>query len=459
MRRPYNRNNIIYSAYNSMSGHDLNLQQVQKKFAEAFPYSSANGGSSSTNATPRYFFAPGRVNLMGDHIDYCGGKVLPATISAGTYVAARIVPALMESAEMDEGMDDPENSSPTCNYSHPLSVVMHSANKQASKQGGVRAALDDITYDPKHGWANYPKGVLLEYQKLGIKLREMELLYWGNMPIGSSLSSSSSILLATAMAVQSMHNFRHEEDDNANRIATALLCHRSEVSFNKVNCGTMDQGAVALGRKDRVMLLNCQTLECDYITPHWGDYKLLIVNSGKPRNLTETAYNQRRAESSECLSLVKDKFKVNNLCDIPTDKHSQVLDIVRRNGNETLHKRARHILSETQRVNDAVAALTTGDMSSFAELLNQSHSSLRYDYEVSGYELDILVDESVKHPAVLGARMTGGGFTGCILALVAKDGIDEYVEQIKKMYKEKTSLEATILDATPCDGARELKPI
>ncbi len=444
-----------------MSGHDLNLQQVQKKFAEAFPYSpssSTNGDSSSTNDAIRYFFAPGRVNLMGDHIDYCGGKVLPAAISAGTYVAARLMPALMEPADMNEGMNEGaynfENSSPTCNYSHPLSVVMHSANKQEK----VRVALDDITYDPKHGWANYPKGVLLEYQKLGIKLREMELLYWGNMPIGSSLSSSSSILLATAMAVQSMHNFRHEEDDNANRIATALLCHRSEVSFNKVNCGTMDQGAVALGKKDRVMLLDCQTLDCDYITPNWGDYKLLIVNSSKPRNLAETAYNQRRAESSECLSLVKDKFKVNNLCDIPADKHSQVLDIIQLNGNETLHKRARHILSETQRVNDAVVALTTGDMNSFAELLNQSHSSLRYDYEVSGYELDTLVDESVKHPAVLGARMTGGGFTGCILALVAKDGVDEYVEQIKKMYKEKTSLDATILDATPYDGARELKP-
>ena len=447
-----------------MSGHDSNIQQVQEKFVEAFPYSSANGDSSSTNDTIRYFFAPGRVNLMGDHIDYCGGKVLPAAISAGTYVAARPVPppALMESAEMHEGMNEgahySENSSPTCNYSHPLSIVMHSTNKQEK----VRVALDDIVYDPKNGWANYPKGVLLEYQKLGVKLREMELLYWGNMPIGSSLSSSSSILLATAMAVQSMHNFRHEEDDNANRIATALLCHRSEVSFNKVNCGTMDQGAVVLGKKDKVMLLDCQTLQtlkCDYITPCWGDYKLLIVNSGKPRNLAETAYNQRRAESSECLNLVKDKFKVNNLCDIPADKHSQVLDVVQQQGNETLHKRARHILSETQRVNDAVTALTTGDMSCFAELLNQSHSSLRYDYEVSGYELDTLVDESVKHPAVLGARMTGGGFTGCILALVAKDGVDEYVKQIKKTYKEKTSLDATLLDATPCDGARELKPI
>lgn len=413
--------------------HRQAIKQLQDRFWQV--YATSPRKSNNTDNGLKYFFAPGRVNLMGDHIDYCGGKVLPATIACGTYLAARLRPE-------DDGM-----------------LYLHSLNEN-QPTGTIKLDLAQLVYDKNNGWSNYPQGVITEYQKLGVRVPALEMLYQGNMPIGSALSSSSSILLATAFAIQHLCSFHHSDDDIANRQLTALLCHSSEVGFNHLNCGTMDQAAVALGSKDKVMWLNCATFECEYITPKWGDYRLLIINSAKPRNLTETAYNQRYQEATRCLDLVKDKFGISNLCDLNPANYDEALALIKhQGGNEgaLLHKRARHILSETTRVGEAAQFLATGNMAKFASILNASHESLRNDYEVTGYELDALVDYSMEHPAVIGARMTGGGFTGCTLSLVKEDAIDDYKAYIKHSYHSKTGLTPTFIAATPVDGVMHLE--
>lgn len=395
-----------------------------------------------------YFFAPGRVNFIGDHIDYCGGKVLPAAIGCGTYLAGRLKAG--NKASQGGGAQ---------------SIAMHSVNNSDAEHL-VKIDPTNIQHSEEDAWANYPKGILLEYTKMGYKLPELELIYWGNMPIGSALSSSSSILLVTDLAMQHFCKHRHDEDDTINRKKSALLCHTSEVSFNKVNCGTMDQAAVALGKKDKAMLLDCSNLDCQYITPNWGDYQLLIINSNKPRNLAETAYNERREEANKCTELAKEKLSDNppdNLCSIPPEAHEGVLEFIKSHpqGGELLYKRARHILSESNRVLRAAEVLTSRESDNsaileFAELLNASHKSLRHDYEVTGHELDTLVDVSMQHPQVIGARMTGGGFTGCTLTLVEKQAVDNYKEYISEEYKKITGLECGFVDATPADGVRRI---
>ncbi len=421
------------------------ISDLQDKFTEIY-------GAPNKPSDIFYFFAPGRVNFIGDHIDYCGGKVLPAAIECGTYLAARIKPQ------------------------QDADISMHSVNN-SDAQHIIKVTINDIRHNDEDLWANYPKGVMLEYSKLAIELPSLELLYWGNMPIGSALSSSSSILLATDLALQYFCKHKHDADDIINRKKSALLCHRSEVSFNKVNCGTMDQAAVALGKKDKAMLLDCSSLECQYITPNWGNYKLLIINSNKPRNLAETAYNERREQANKVTELAQeffaqDKFAADNitdnpsysppynppgnLCSIKPELHQEVLEFIQTQGGELIHKRARHLLSESRRVEQAVEPLSAGDMATFADLLNASQRSLRYDYEVTGYELDTLVDESMKHSGVIGARMTGGGFTGCTLTLVEEQSVADYKEYISKAYHKLTGLECDFVDATPADGVRQL---
>lgn len=416
------------------------LTELQHKFIEIY------GKDNNNNNEIVYFFAPGRVNFIGDHIDYCGGKVLPAAIECGTYLAARV-------------------------KSQPSDCIsMHSVNN-SDAQHIIEVTINNILYSDEYVWSNYPKGVLLEYANLGLELPSLELLYWGNMPIGSALSSSSSILLVTDLAMQHFCNYRHDDDDITNRKKSALLCHHSEVSFNKINCGTMDQAAVALGKKNQAMLLDCSDLSCQYITPNWGDYKLLIINSNKPRNLAETAYNERREQANKCTELAREWAEhesapdnpLSNLCSIKAELHQELLEFIKGHpqGGELLHKRARHILSESNRVIQAATALTgendgKKNILLFADLLNASQKSLRYDYEVTGPELDTLVDESMKHPGVIGARMTGGGFTGCTLTLVDKNSIASYKEHISKEYHKITGLECGFVDATPADGVRQL---
>ena len=379
-----------------------------------------------------FFFAPGRANFMGDHIDYCGGKVLPAALSCGTYLAARVRPS-------DDG------------YLYLSSLNGHEPT------GTGRFDLASLTYDETNGWTNYPQGVVAEYQKLGVKPPALELLYKGNMPIGSALSSSSSILLATAFAIQYLCDFRHEEEDIVNRRETAFLCHRSENGFNGLNCGTMDQATVALAKEGYLLWLDCVNLECEYIQPDWGDHRILVVNSISPRNLLETAYNERRSEASKCLDILQGKYKIRNLCDLDEPKYEEALELIESKGDRILQRRARHIFTESARVEQSVACLKEGRITEFGKLLSASHSSLKDDYEVAGKAADELVDISMKHPEVIGARMTGGGFTGCTLTLVAQAAIKDYELYITDTYKKLNKNTPLFIDATPSTGVMRIQ--
>ena len=411
---------------NISAQHQEAIVLLTQEFSEVY------GGDTADLSV---FFAPGRVNFMGDHIDYCGGKVLPAAIKFGTYLAVR-------KKAQPATASEPGLHFHSINNHKPATTRTFDASK--------------IAYAKQNGWANYPLGVISEYQKLSADIPAAEFLFYGNMPSGAALSSSASVLLVTAFAVQHLADFRHHEDDYDNRRDCAFLCHRSEVGFNKLNCGTMDQAAVALGREGHALLLDCVTLDCEYIKPNWGDYRLLIVNSAKPRQLQNTAYNERREEANRCLELVHREFAVENLCDLASEDYDEALKLIQDNGDPVLHKRARHILSETARVGVAAECLASGDMQKFGELLNLSHESLRHDYEVTGLELNTLVDGSRAHEAVIGARMTGGGFTGCTLTLVQKDAVADYQEYIKKLYNEKTSLNASFVPADPGAGVERL---
>ena len=379
---------------------------------------------SPTRHRPHLFFSPGRVNLMGDHIDYCGGEVLPAAIHLGNYFAACL-----------NGTNQ---------------VRMHSCHFNETRE----FSLADIRYEQEVAWANYPKGVFFEYQKLGVEPPGMNIVCKGDLPIGSALSSSASILVGTAVIIQSLSGYRHHRDEKINRKETALLCHRAETRFNGLQCGIMDQAAVAFGRKNKVMHLDCANLACEYLDFQLGDASLLILNSGKPRRLTESKYNQRKMEADRALALIQKDIEIDNLCSIKPEQHQQALDLLKE--DELLVKRAHHILSENLRVEKTRAALLKRDMTAFGRLLNESHDSLKRNYAVTGKELDTLVYESRKFSGVLGARMTGAGFSGCALTLIQKEEIDTYKEFIRPIYKKRCKLDVEIISMQCAAGAGEM---
>ena len=361
---------------------------------------------------------------MGDHIDYCGGKVLPLAITLGTSFAVSL-----------------NNSRQVHIYS------THFSEKKSF-------SLDNLAYQVKEGWANYPKGVFYEYQQLGLPLPGMNILCDGNLPIGSALSSSASLLVGTAILIQAFTGYKHHSDAVIHGKETALLCHRAETNFNRLQCGIMDQATIALAQEGKVLYMDCETLTCEYLNLNLANYDLLILNSGKPRRLTESKYNQRKAEADEALRRIRKKMAARHLCAIEEAKQDEALSLLKKDA--VLYKRATHIMSENRRVEQTRAALLNQDMMAFGQLLNESHQSLRNDYEVTGQELDTLVDESRKFPGVVGARMTGAGFSGCTLTFIHKDAIADYKEFILPVYRKKCGLDARIIKMRSAAGAGEI---
>lgn len=392
----------------------ISAEELNQNFGRLFPESPQ----------PRLFFSPGRVNLMGDHIDYCGGKVLPVAIQLGTYFAA----ALNGTEQV-----------------HIYSV--HFDQRQSF-------SLTNIRYQKEDGWTNYPKGVFFEYQKSGLPLVGMNIFCASDLPIGSALSSSASILVGIAFVIQALTHYRHHQDDRLNRKETAKLCHRAEVDFNGLQCGIMDQAAVALGKKGKAMYLNCANLNCEYIDLCLKEHSLLIIDSNKPRQLTDSKYNERKAQAEAALSLIQRNLPVKSLCAIDKNHRLQALSFLKE--NDILFKRADHIISENLRVEQTRAALLSQDMTALGRLLNESHQSLDRNYEVTGKELDTLVYNSMKFPPVLGARMTGAGFSGCTLTLIGNDSIPAYSDFILPIYKEECGLDARIIPMESCDAAGEI---
>jgi galactokinase len=366
----------------------------------------------------RIFFAPGRVNLIGEHIDYNGGHVLPCALSVGTY-------AIVRKREDNK-------------------LRFFSENFQSE---GIREiALDHILFDKNDGWTNYPKGIVSFFQAETNIKSGFDVLYYGNIPNGAGLSSSASIELVTAVMINELYEV------GLQRMSLVLMGQRVENDFIGVNCGIMDQFAVGMGKKDHAMILNCNTLEYTYLPLELEDYALIIANTNKRRGLADSAYNERRLTCESALGKLKQSYNIDQLVDLEPSDNEKYEPLLL----EQEEKCVRHVVTENDRTKKAVDVLLEGDLIGFGKLMNKSHRSLRDDYEVTGTELDTLVELAWKHSATIGARMTGAGFGGCTFNLIKKEQTDEFIKSVGQQYKNKIGYEASFYTVEIGDGAKEI---
>ena len=363
------------------------------------------------------FFSPGRVNLIGEHTDYNGGYVFPCTLSFGTYLITRKT-------------DDNLIKFATTNFNFSINILL---NELSQKQGNE--------------WVNYPLGVIDQLIKKGVSLSGLEFLYSGNIPNAAGLSSSASIEMVTAFAINEIFSF------GLDIVELAKLSQRAENEFVGMNCGIMDQFAAGMGKKDSALFLNCNTLEYELVPVILKDYELIITNTNKQRTLTDSKYNERRSECEKAVEYLNRALPIQNLSEIG---YTQFLDIQSYIPEEIIKRRAKHVISENQRVLDAVKALKNGELVTFGALMNASHDSLRNDYEVTGIELDALVEEARKIDGVIGSRMTGAGFGGCTVSLVKKETVEKFCTIVGKNYEKITGLKADFYLAKIGEGTRRI---
>ena len=387
---------------------------MEKKLMETFQ--KLYGGEGDI----RTFFSPGRVNLIGEHTDYNGGHVFPCALTLGTYGIAR-----------------KRNDRKIRFYSDNFSGL-----------GVMETSLDDLVPSPAAKWTNYPKGVIWAFEKKGYSIAQgMDVLVYGNIPNGSGLSSSASLEVLTGVILKDLFDIEISMQD------IALIGQYSENHYNGCNCGIMDQFAVAMGKKDCAVFLDTNTLQYEYATVKLEDAKIVITNSKVKHSLVDSAYNDRRRESETALKDLQKVVDIRTLGDLTEEEFEIHKDAI---GDEICKKRAKHAVYENQRTIRAVKALKENDIAGFGRLMNQSHISLRDDYEVSCEEIDILVDLAWKINGVVGSRITGGGFGGCTVSIVKTDAVETFVEQVGKGYKEKTGHEAEFYVVEIGDGARRL---
>jgi len=450
----------------------MTLPELRNSFSRAFPDSGE----------PRFFYAPGRVNLIGEHIDYNGGYVFPCALTLGTYAAI---------CKRDDN-----------------TMRLVSANVQPP----ITVSTCNLQYDKAHGWANNPKSVTKLLIDAGHKLTGYDIFIWGNLPNSAGLSSSASINVLVATALNAVF------DLGLTPVEIALLCQRAENEYLGVNCGIMDQFASAMGKKDHAILLDCSTLEYKYVPLELGDFRLVLANTNKPRALADSKYNERRAECDYALSLMQKVCDAKNLCEITNQDFTELS--LKAFGIETVKQgesvitpelrestplspeavafqRAYHAVHENHRVKIATDALAGGNLATFGMLVSASHTSLRDFYEVTGDELDALVnaaqdyllgvltalmpvsddgttcdpDSMIKAHLewedtfindmpnslpMLGSRMTGAGFGGCTVSIVHKDHVDNFIKHVGADYTTATGLVADFYVAEVDDGAREV---
>lgn len=366
----------------------------------------------------RIFFAPGRVNLIGEHTDYTGGYVFPAAISLGTYALVR----------------------------HRLDGRFRLASTSFKKQ--VEFDWNDVVYRLEDEWANYPKGIIRGFLQQGYRLSGCDILFHGNIPNGAGLSSSASIELATAVALTILN------DIDVSRVELARMAQSVENQFVGVNCGIMDQFAVGMGKTDHAILLNCATLDYRHAPLKLGDYKLVITNTNKRRGLADSKYNERRSECEEGFRIVQQYLpSVSSLGEVTPEQWEKVADQV---DSPLIRMRLDHVVNENARVLASVKALEDGNLHEFGRLMIQSHESLRDLFEVTGFELDTLFEEARKIEGCIGTRMTGAGFGGCTVSLVHQDGLEDFQRNVAEGYHAKTGLTATFYICEIGDGAREV---
>ena len=385
------------------------MKHLEQKFQEVF-------GAPAE----KQFFAPGRVNLIGEHTDYNGGNVFPCAIDKGTY-----------------GLVKKRNDRKFRMYSENFANL-----------GVMEFTLDELTNDKKHDWANYPKGVIKMFLEAGQKIDSgFDILFSGNIPNGAGLSSSASIEMLTAIVLKDLFHL------SIDPVEMAQLGKKTENLFIGVNSGIMDQFAVAMGKKDHAILLDCNTLKYAYVPVVLKDEVIVIANTNKRRGLADSKYNERRAECDEALAELQTKLPIKALGELSIEQFEANKDLIK---SPIRQKRAKHAVYENQRTLKAQKELSAGNLAEFGKLMNQSHISLRDDYEVTGVELDTLAALAWEQPGVVGSRMTGAGFGGCTVSIVKKDKVDDFIKNVGEAYKNKIGYAADFYIASVSDGAKKL---
>lgn len=374
----------------------------------------------STEGNYETYFAPGRVNLIGEHTDYNGGHVFPCALTIGTYAVAR------------------KNSE----------QVFRFYSKNFQELGIITSPIENLTYTKETDWANYPKAVIWALQEKGFSFDSgMDIYYYGNIPNQSGLSSSASIEVLTCYILRDVFQL------NISMVDVSLICQYAENQFIQVNCGIMDQFAIAMGRKDSAIFLDTSTLEYEYAPMQLPNAKIIISSSNKKRGLGDSKYNQRRGECEEALQDIQKVKSIQALGELSLDEFQEVQSAIQ---SDTSRKRAKHAVSENQRTIQAVAALKENRLKEFGELMNASHVSLRDDYEVTGIELDTLVEAAWKQPGVMGSRMTGAGFGGCTVSIVTNECVEPFIQKVGEIYKEKIGYSADFYVVEVGNGPHKL---
>lgn len=387
------------------------VNQLMQDFIEKF----GDGGDI------RKYFAPGRVNLIGEHTDYNGGHVFPCALTIGTYAIVR--------------------------KREDRKMRFYSQNFE--KLGIVEGSLDNLVYDKAADWTNYPAGVVWAFGEKGYTVdKGFDMLLFGNIPNGSGLSSSASVEVVTGVAVRDLFGF-----DDVTMQDIALLGQYSENNYNGVNCGIMDQFAIAMGKKDNAIFLDCSDLSYTYAPIKLDDAKIVIACSNKKRGLGDSKYNERRAECEQALAELQTKLDIKSLGELTEEEFEANKDLIQ---SGVRQRRAKHAVYENQRTLKAVEVLQAGNIEEFGKLMNASHVSLRDDYEVTGIELDTLVENAWEQEGVIGSRMTGAGFGGCTVSIVKTDCIDAFIENVGKAYLDKIGYAADFYVVEIGDGGRVL---
>ncbi len=381
---------------------------LKRRFAELFGQSE-----------PTLFFSPGRVNLIGEHIDYNGGKVFPCALSLGIYAAAR-----------------PNGRNTVSLYSENFPQL-----------GTVRVKLSEIVRTGS--WADFPLGVFdLMQKRLGVALHGMDIFFAGDLPDGAGLSSSAAMGVLSCVVASALCGVQVDD--------VPRLCRDAESEFHGVNCGIMDQFAVYMGRRDTAICLDTRSMAYEYVPLQLGGAYIVICSSNKKRTLADSKYNQRRAECEAALSELQQLRTLDFLCELKPEEFEDLQSVI---SDETLRRRARHAVYENDRTERAVAALRRGEISCFGQLMNESHASLRDDFEVTGAELDTLVSLAQELPGVLGSRMTGAGFGGSTVSLVQGSALEAFADHIRNGYYDRFGYYPDVFAAKPGGGAGLLEEV
>ncbi|MFS0749159.1 galactokinase [Oceanobacillus sp. 1P07AA] len=384
--------------------------QLQQLFSSIF----------NTTQQPRIFFSPGRINLIGEHTDYNGGHVFPAAINMGTYALA--------ARRSDNKLN------------------MYSVN--FPDEGIINCDLSNLTYNDQHSWANFPKGMFHYLMNAGYGINTgADILFYGDIPNSAGLSSSASMELATGTVFEGLYNKKID------RLEMVKIGQKVENEYIGVNSGIMDQFAVGMGKKDHAILLNCDTMQYNYAPLPLDGYDFIIIHTNKARTLAGSKYNERRLECENALRDLQTNLNIDNLAELTPDTYETNKYLIH---NPIHRKRAEHVVYENARTLQALEKLKQHDLQAFGQLMKESHISLRDDYEVTGKELDTIVEAAWEQSGVIGARMTGAGFGGCAIAIVETSQIEQFQQYVQQIYHERTGLDATFYNVTMHDGAKEI---